>query len=204
MRARIAIRAAGIRVVLREVVLKDKPQALIELSPKATVPVLRLNDGTIVDESLNIMYWAWREIDFSLRDSIHQSLVCMKLPGENHETLIERNDGEFKYWLDRYKYSDRFPEFSQCYYQHQALTYLTDLEQALSERTFLAGHTLGFVDIAIAPFVRQFALVEKAQFAAMPLPKLQVWLDDFLNSDLFHGAMTKYPQWQQGDVDVVF
>ena len=109
MRARIAIRAAGIRVVVREVVLKDKPQALIELSPKATVPVLRLNDGTIVDESLNIMYWAWREIDFSLRDSIHQSLVCMKLPGENHETLIERNDSEFKYWLDRYKYSDRFP-----------------------------------------------------------------------------------------------
>ena len=57
MRARMAIYLADIECELREVYLKNKPTEMLEISPKGTVPVLQLNDGTVLDESLDIMNW---------------------------------------------------------------------------------------------------------------------------------------------------
>ena len=110
----------------REVVLKDKPEALIALSPKATVPVLQTIDGKVIDESIDIALWALAQSDpknwyQGLSNEQHQQMLA----------LIEQNDGEFKYFLDRYKYADRYPEQSQQYYRQQGEKTLAQLETLL-------------------------------------------------------------------------
>ncbi|MED5509865.1 MAG: glutathione S-transferase [Pseudomonadota bacterium] len=199
MRARLAIAQSGIQCELREVVLKDKPQQLIELSPKATVPVLLTADDKVIDESIDIAFWALAQHD---PDNWYQSLTS-----EQHEqmlALIENNDGEFKYFLDRYKYADRYPEQDERFYREQGEKTLTRLEQLLTEHDCLLRDSWTLADIALLPFIRQFAFVDKAWFDSSPYPRVRAWLEAFLESDLFRSVMKKYPQWQQGDEPVVF
>lgn len=199
MRARLAIAQSGIQCELREVVLKDKPQQLIELSPKATVPVLLTADDKVIDESIDIAFWALAQHD---PDNWYQLLTS-----EQHEqmlALIENNDGEFKYFLDRYKYSDRYPEQDERFYREQGEKTLTRLEQLLTEHDCLLRDSWTLADIALLPFIRQFAFVDKAWFDSSPYPRVRAWLEAFLESDLFRSVMKKYPQWQQGDEPVVF
>ncbi|MEC9313982.1 MAG: glutathione S-transferase, partial [Pseudomonadota bacterium] len=156
MRARLAIAQSGIQCELREVVLKDKPQQLIELSPKATVPVLLTADDKVIDESIDIAFWALAQHD---PDNWYQSLTS-----EQHEqmlALIENNDGEFKYFLDRYKYADRYPEQDERFYREQGEKTLTRLEQLLTEHDCLLRDSWTLADIALLPFIRQFAFVDK-------------------------------------------
>ncbi len=187
MRARMAIAQSGLHVELREVVLRDKPQSLLELSPKATVPVLITADNKIIDESLDIMLWALRQSD------------------PNHwlnninDVLIENNDGPFKHWLDRYKYADRYPEHSQQFYRQQGEQTLFMLEQVLTDSAFLSGNTVTLTDIAIFPFIRQFVAVEQAWFDQAPYPKLRQWLDYLLTTELFKLTMHKYSPWTTSD-----
>ena len=124
MRARIAIYSAGIICELREVVLKDKPQHMVSISPKATVPVLQLLDGQVIDESLDVMFWALREYDPDgwLGVASDETMMC-----------IRKNDSEFKYYLDRYKYHQRYPQQSQYEYRQQAESFLQELEQRLHQ-----------------------------------------------------------------------
>ncbi len=199
MRARLAIAQSGIQCELREVVLKDKPQQLIELSPKATVPVLLTADDKLIDESIDIAFWALAQHD---PDNWYQSLTS-----EQHEqmlVLIENNDGEFKYFLDRYKYSDRYPEQDERFYREQGEKTLTRLEQLLTEHDCLLRDSWTLADIALLPFIRQFAFVDKDWFDSSPYPRVRAWLEAFLESDLFRSVMKKYPQWQEGDEPVIF
>ncbi len=199
MRARLAIAQSGISCELREVVLKDKPQQLIALSPKATVPVLLTADDKLIDESIDIAFWALTQQD---PDNWYQSLSS-----EQHElmlALIENNDGEFKYFLDRYKYADRYPEHDARYYREQGEKTLSRLEQLLTENGCLLRDSWTLADIALLPFIRQFAFVDKDWFDSAPYPRVSAWLQAFLKSDLFGSVMKKYPQWQEGDEPVIF
>ena len=143
MRARMAIASSGMQVLLREVSLRDKPQSLVDISSKATVPVLLTTDNRVIDESLDIMLWALRQSD-----------PDTWLTNINY-ALIKNNDGPFKQWLDRYKYADRYPEHTQQFYREQGEQTLLMLEQTLADSAFLAGKTATLTDIAIFPFIRQ-------------------------------------------------
>ncbi len=188
MRARLAIAYTGVVVELREVELRNKPQAMLLISPKATVPVLQLEDGRVLDESLDIMFWALQQND------VEQWLKAVNL---NHaQALIQRNDEQFKYYLDRYKYADRYPAYSELYYRQQAELFLTDLEGLLTQSVFLCGEHFSLADAAILPFIRQFCAVDPLWFKDSPYPALRRWLNHFLASSLFERVMEKYPYWQ--------
>lgn len=198
IRARLALTYSQTNCELREVVLKNKPEHLLQISPKATVPVLILPNGHLLEESLDIMQWALTEVEAeadSTQDGWHADI--------NHP-LIQENDGMFKHWLDHYKYFDRHPDHPQRYYFDKACSFLIKINDKLlaSQGAFIAGKELGFLDAAIFPFVRQFAFVDKQRFDALDLPQLQQWLDHCLASELFSVSMYKYKPWQQGD-DIV-
>lgn len=199
MRARLAIANSNIALELREIVLRDKPQQLIDISPKATVPALQLPDNTVIDESLDIMHWALEQND---PDDWFKSL------SEEQKTLsqklIANNDGDFKYFLDRYKYADRYPEQTQEYYRLQAEKSLVILEQQLQQNDYLICDKITLADMAILPFIRQFAFADKAWFDQSPYPHVQAWLAEFIESDLFQSIMTKYSAWQFGDKVTLF
>lgn len=199
IRARLAIAQSGVKVELREVVLKDKPAEMLSCSPKGTVPVLVLSNGRVIDESLDIMNWALSKSDseqwLPVQDSAYR---------EDTYQLIANNDGIFKYALDRYKYADRYPEYSAEYYRELACQYLQPLEQRLSHQRYLMGCDVSLADVAIWPFIRQFAHVDKAWFESADLSGLQRWLRDFLQSALFASVMEKYPAWRADQQQVLF
>ncbi len=195
IRARLAIKASGIAVELREVVLAEKPDELLYISPKATVPVLQLTDGKVIDESVDIMQWALQKND-------PQYFLSADVNEINN--LIGINDNDFKQNLDRYKYADRFPEHSCEYYREQCEGFLQQLEYRLSNSLYLISNEISMADIAIFPFIRQFAFVDKRWFDESEYKKLNEWLTKMLESELFNEVMIKYPQWQPGVEDVVF
>jgi glutathione S-transferase len=196
MRARLAIAISGVIVELREVELRDKPETMLTVSPKGTVPVLQLENGNVIDESLDIMFWALRQ-----NDSKHW-LKSSWL--QNAEQLIRRNDGEFKYYLDRYKYADRYPAYTELYYRQQGELFLTDLEKRLKQSQFLCGNHFALADAAILPFIRQFAAVDSDWFENTPYPAVKQWLNQFLTSNLFGVVMTKYQIWKPCDRPLFF
>lgn len=188
MRARLALHFAQQAVEHREVVLKEMPQQMIDISPKATVPVMQLPDGTVIDESLDIALWALEQQDPSnLLGSLAQLSDML--------SLINDNDNDFKGWLDQYKYADRYPEQTPEYYREQGELFLEKLENRLSHHPYLFGVEIRLADIAIMPFVRQFAHVDKKWFDAADYPFLQNWLQSWLVSDSFKGIMHKHPKW---------
>ena len=204
IRARLAILFAELQVELREVVLKDKPAQMLAISPKGTVPVLQLSDEAVIEESIEIMIWALKQRD-------PQGLLssdCSYDYGYNYKqqsaALIEKNDKEFKYWLDRYKYADRNPEMSQTEYRRQGEVFLKDLETLLTKHRYLLSDQPSLTDIAIMPFVRQFAHVDREVFDNLPYPRLQRWLKRWLEHPIFIQAMAKVAPWQEGDEALIF
>ena len=188
MRARLAMLQANRRFQTFEIVMRDKPAALLALSPKGTVPVLHLPDGGVLEESLDIMRWACEHRDPEGWWSRAQT--------DENLGLLRTNDGDFKRLLDRYKYPDRYPEDGRLREDVRAqavAALLTPLEIRLLAERYLGGATPCATDLAIFPFVRQFAAVEPDWFAAQPLPALQAWLADWLGSRLFEVCMTKQP-----------
>ena len=187
----MALCMSGRSCELREVVLKNKPQAMLEISSKATVPVLQLPDR-VIDESLDIMRWAFMSDGSKTRSAFN---VLAEL---NH-VLIKNNDGPFKQALDKYKYYDRYPEHSQHTYFEQAYETLVLLEGHFvansHDEFFLLSAECSPIDIAIFPFIRQLAFVDKPFFDQLTLPKLQSWLCWHLTSDVFKQIMFKYPVW---------
>jgi glutathione S-transferase len=191
MRARLSLLMRGVAVELREVVLRAKPAAMLEVSPKATVPVLVLPDQRVLDESLDIMRWA----------SAEGGAVDWMSPDD--AMLVADTDGAFKHHLDRYKYADRYPA-DAVDHRAEATRFLQRLDDRLDTRLMLGGDRLSMADIAILPFVRQFAETDRGYFDALPLPALQRRLATFLGSPLFGRAMTRFAPWQDGDAPVVF
>jgi glutathione S-transferase len=196
MRARLAIKLCDITVELREITLRNKPQDMLTLSPKGTVPVLQLPDRTVIDESWDIIQWASKLSDpLELRGGDQQI--------ETINELIYRNDNEFKTHLDHYKYADRFPEHPAEHYRTEAEFFFKILETRLSNTPYLLGEKLSLADIGIFPFVRQFAHVDIQWFRQTPYPHLIQWMDNFLNSSVFNNIMNKYTPWSPQD-DAVF
>ena len=196
MRARLGLLFAEQQVELREVVLKNKPQQMLDISPKGTVPVLQLIDGTVIEQSREIMLWALEQND-------PENLLDKTVLNEAN-MLIDQNDNEFKYWLDRYKYADRHLEMTQEEYRQQGEVFLQRLDALLSKNSYLLGANIGVADIGIMPFVRQFAHVDREAFYGLPYPNLQRWLQDWLHHPLFLQVMTKFKPWEEGDELVVF
>lgn len=183
MRARMALRYAGIEVEIREIALRDKPQHMLAVSPKGTVPVLVLDNGEVLDESLDIMAWALAQND---RDGW--------LTGNPlYPELIAENDGSFKRALDQYKYAIRFPEQPAETYRQQGEVFLARLEALLARHSYLLGEKITQADIAIFPFIRQFSMVDAEWFASSPYPRLRNWLTSLMASDLFISVMQKHP-----------
>jgi glutathione S-transferase len=191
MRARMALWAAGIAAELREVKLAAKPPQLLAASPKATVPVLVLSDGTVIDESLAIMRWALAQHDPE-----------GWLEGDD-AALIAANDGPFKHHLDRAKYPTRYAA-DGVDHRAAALALLAPLEARLARSAQLCGERRSLTDIALFPFIRQFAAIDPAWFAAQPLPRLAAWLERHMASELFAQVMAKFAPWQAGDAPIRF
>lgn len=195
MRARLAIAYSRQSVALREISLKCKPEAMLALSTKGTVPVLQLNNGNVLDESLDIMVWALEESDPDgwLNADLSEML-----------NLIDENDFEFKTWLDKYKYAEQFPQQTADYYRQQGEEFLFKLENRLLISPYLFGQKISLADIAIFPFIRQFAAVNPTYFETSPYPRLQRWLTCFNSSTLFHSVMNKYPTWLESKEEILF
>lgn len=186
MRARMAIYAAGIAVQTIEVSLKDKPKDLLKHSPKGTVPVVITASGKVIDQSRDIMQWALKQADPD-----NWLLQNHTLKQQQMTQLVDSCDAEFKPWLDKYKYFNRYPEQSQLEYRQQAETFLRKLETNLSQHNFLVDEAMRFADVAIFPFVRQFAGVEPQWFTASPYGHLQQWLQRCVDAPLFSAIMAK-------------
>ncbi|WP_068172288.1 glutathione S-transferase [Hydrogenophaga taeniospiralis] len=188
IRARLALLQAGVAFDAFEIVLRDKPAQMLALSPKGTVPVLRLPDGQVLEQSLDIVRWAFLETgDVDGWWARGQS--------DTNLALLSACDGGFKHHLDQYKYPERFDGVdSKAHHREQAVdVLLSPLDAQLQSTGHLGGQAPCATDIAIFPFVRQFAAVDPAWFEALPLPALKDWLHGWLSTTLFNTAMTKLP-----------
>ena len=189
MRARLALLACDIQCELREVVLRDKPKAMIDISAKSTVPVLQLQNGDVIDESYDIIVWAIAQNDPKNWTPYLDDL----------KTLVQVNDHKFKTHLDKYKYSSRNPELSMEEHRENGDFFLQDLNKILENQRFLSSDKQSVTDISVFPFIRQFAFVDKNYFDDRPYPHLQKWLEWHLASDQFHYIMNKHAQWTPGN-----
>jgi glutathione S-transferase len=189
MRARMALVYSGIQVELREVELSDMPESMLRLSPKATVPVLVLGDGQVIDESLDVMLWSLAQADPDQWLDID----------ETSSQLIRRSDEEFKPLLDCYKYADRHPQLTPLEHRARAEVFLGELNQLLSRHAYLSDGQCRLTDMAIFPFIRQFAGVDAAWFDSSQYSSVRHWLGRLLASDSFQRIMNKNPFWQPGN-----
>ncbi|MGS0755671.1 glutathione S-transferase N-terminal domain-containing protein [Roseateles sp. GG27B] len=196
MRARLALRQAGVSVEIREILLRDKPAALRAASPKATVPVLLLPGGAVLEQSLDIMCWALQQAD--------PEFWLLAAPWAEQQTLITLNDGPFKRLLDIYKYPQRQAAadgvsgtaIAAAARDAAVLQVLAPWDTALRRQAYLLGPRCSVADMAVLPFVRQFAAVDPAWFEAAPLPSLRAWLQQRVSEPLFISVMEKLPVWQ--------
>ncbi len=186
MRARMAIAVSGLEIEHREILLRDKPAEMLEASPKGTVPVIVLPNGGVIDESLDVMRWA-----LALNDP-------EEWLGGVDSALIAANDGPFKAALDQYKYPARYDLEDTSKPRDAAMTHLTCLNERLSKQAYLTGNRCAFTDIALFPFLRQFANTDRIWFDTLPLPSLQIWLDGLISSELFETVMVKHLPWKAG------
>jgi glutathione S-transferase len=186
MRARMALKYAGIELEHREIELRNKPHSMLDISPKGTVPVLQLED-LVLDQSLDIMRWAIKQSDPDGWADGDEKVV---------QAWLEKNDGPFKVLLDQYKYPNRFPELDQEAVLLEALQLmLLPMESCLEKSPYLLGDKMTLVDIAIFPFIRQFSMVDPKKFEQIPIPATKAWLTEHLESELFNAVMQKHPVW---------
>ncbi len=198
MRARLAVLASGVRCELREIVLRDKAPAFLSASPKGTVPVVVTQSGEVIEQSLDVMHWALAQNDPG------QWLAPVGAAQEEMNDLIAECDGPFKDSLDRYKYANRYEGADPLVERAKAEVFLRKLDGRLAAVQYLCGAEMCLADMAIAPFVRQFANVDRAWFDGQDWPHLIAWLEAFLASGQFEAIFKKYPQWQAGDAPTVF
>jgi glutathione S-transferase len=193
MRARMALAISGVEYEHREIALRQKPQAMLEASPKGTVPVFITHKENVIDESIAIMQYA-----LSKNDPEHWLRDCTCLT----QNFIDIMDGDFKFHLDRYKYASRYDETAKrgdvdLTHRAAALENLTNWETALESKPYLLDDEVSLADIATFPFIRQFAATEPEWWAGKPLPKTADWLSRLIESELFKSIMKKHPIWDE-------
>ena len=196
MRARMAIHASGQKCELREVLLRDKPPSMIEYSLKGTVPVLILQDGNVIDESLDVIDWA---LNLNDPDNWQRSK-----DNEKTKELIKINDGEFKHHLDRYKYSKRYDNEDPEFHRKKCLKFIESVNNELNNSKYIFDDNISYADIVLLPFIRQFRIADIEWFDSLPYDNLKKWLSSFLNSSLLNSIMKKYDLWKEGDKSIVF
>lgn len=189
MRGRMALSLLKTQIEVREILLRDKPASMLKISPKGTVPVFLTKDGQVIDESLDLVVWA-------IAENCPQWLKFGGL--DIQKAYVEKFDQEFKPLLDAYKYNRSDAEHPATYYRNRAKTWLDELDHCLQKHNYLLGDVPQMQDIALMPFIRQFAFVDKQWFDQQPRPNLIRWLDAWLNNDLFTSIMTKFPKWDEG------
>jgi len=189
MRARLVIHYCDIKLEQRDILLKNKPLAMLQASPKGTVPVLVLPDGEVIDESRDIMLWALAQ------GADNHALLGNQQQQDAISKLLNQCDYDFKPYLDKYKYWVGHPESSQLDYRRSAEVFLQQLELVLEQQRFLLGDALTLAELGIFPFIRQFANVDIKWFEQSPYPCLRNWLNNLINSDAFTVIMQKYPLW---------
>jgi len=194
------------QVMLRAITMKNKPEEMLKISPKGTVPVLLLPDKTVIDESLDIMVWALQQND-------PEDLLHKDNPEDLAEMLelVRRNDKEFKPQLEIYKKSKRFRTGTETEEREKCEVFIAELEQRLSSSgdytqgngNFI-GDKPGLIDYALIPFVRQFSRVNKAWFKQAPYPLLRSWIEQHMQTRLYAKAMEKYPLWLDEYKECIF
>ena len=186
IRARMTLKYAGIKYEHREIEFRNKPQSMLLVSPKGTVPVLCV-DGLVLDQSVDIMRWALGRADPDDWSRVDESIS---------QPWVQRNDGPFKALLDQYKYPNRFPDLNQKDVLNGAIDLMLDpMNHMLRSSTYLLGNKISWVDVAIFPFIRQFAAVNPRRFEGLPFTSLKKWLNQHLESELFNSIMNKHPVW---------
>ena len=197
MRARMILKLADIKCELREVRLNNKPEHMLEASPKGTVPVLILEDK-IIDESIDIVNWALN-ITNVFEGNIKQDQINLT------EELIDLFDDKFKYHLDRYKYSNRYEDVDVEHHQNECLNILKKLETIIDGTNWIFGDSISKLDILILPFIRQFRIADQEWFDSQQnIPGIQRVLMNFLDSNIFKSVMNKYEQWCEGSDKIYF
>ena len=194
MRARWSLLESGLLVQWREIALKAKPPEMLQASPKGTVPVLVLGDGTVIDESRAVIAWALNQAD-----------PRQLLQAGDAEALIAENDGPFKHHLDRFKYTDRYPGADRDQHRSAGLAILRSWNQRLTETGWLLGSRLSLADVALWPFVRQWRIADPAGFDGdVTLQALRTWLDSFLDDPRFERLMQRADPWSAGGQQHLF
>ena len=188
----MALAESGITIELREISLKDRPSSLYQISSKGTVPVLQINQNKIIDESIEIMLWAINQSNLDWLDKNPKGQL----------DIIKSNDTDFKYWLDRYKYADCYPEDTIHEYQNECKKILLSYENILDKKYYLYDNKYQLADIAIFPFIRQCENVDQNWFN-INFPNLTAWIKKIKSSNLFIATMDKYQIWNQIDDGVI-
>ena len=198
MRARLALRLCKIQCIIREISLKAKNSEFLRVSPKATVPVLVLPNGEVLEESLDIIYWSLEQNDpYKLK--INNQLA------NKTDKLIELFDTEFKFHLDRYKYSSRYNIKNSQVHRDKGRDLLVLINNLLEGKNYIGGKNISLLDISILPFVRQYRIADIKWFDNnLGLDNVSNWLNIFLNSDLLASIMTKYKVWEIDDPLTLF
>ena len=189
----MALAYTNVQIEIREISLQNRPEELYEVSKKGTVPVLITIDGLVIDQSLEIMLW-------TLKNNLNQTWL---IRNHNEEMeMINRNDFLFKKWLDRYKYHNKYPDYSKKYYRKRCDNILSNYENQLNNTKYLLRDNISMADISIFPFVRQFANVDY-QWFENNYNKLTSWLQDICSSNLFLQIMKKHETWNNKNKSII-
>lgn len=191
IRARYTLSLLNIKVEIREVVLRNKPEALLRLGGRSSVPQMICEQGVRYPESMDIICWAMAR---------KQNANIYSKPQEREiAAWLFQTDHRFKFWLDKYKYADRHPDFSQEYYRSQGERFLRRLESKLSKQAFLLGDEMSMADVLVFPFIRQFRGVDNTWFDQSQYTSVKLWLNQIIEDKTFEKVMIKLPPWQEGD-----
>ncbi len=197
MRARLAIFKSQQTVELRDVKLTNKPAAMLAASPKGTVPILVVSTSYIIDESLDVMLWSLGQSD---PDNL---LLSSIIELSDLLAFIDIYDKEFKPCIERYKCAKRYHEANLEACRNDCEVFIQDLEQRLSKHDFILGKHESLADIAILPFIRQFAKVERQWYVKSSYHNVKRWLNNYLQSALFNKVMAPHPIWVEGSEPVM-
>lgn len=201
MRARLAIYKSKQPIELRDVVLKNKPAEMLAASPKGTVPTLVLPSSQVIDESLDVMLWALNQSD---PDNLLYNNSGSANALADMLALIQQFDEQFKTCLEQYKCAKRYHEGNLVECRQACEIYVQDLEQRLTQHEYLFGQQESLADIALLPFIRQFAKVERSWYVQSPYANIKKWLNRYLQSAMFTKVMAKYPLWSTGSEAIIF